>query len=136
MLGSKDEVKIAYQLAGLSEKPPVNLAGETELDEAAAILAASDLMITNDMGLAHLAPAVGTPTIVIFGPTNPETTRPYSNNAEIIRKQVECSPCMFRDCPIDHRCMTRISVEEVIQVASRVLIESEEESEETAGSIC
>jgi heptosyltransferase-2 len=136
LLGSKDDVKIAAQLVDISKRRPIDLAGETELDEAAAIISTADLMISNDMGLAHLAPAVGTPTIVLFGPTNPETTRPYSRNAEIIRKDVECSPCMYRDCPIDHRCMTRISIEEVANMAAGVLIESEEEeSEEAAGGI-
>jgi heptosyltransferase-2 len=135
LLGSKDEVKIARQLADLSTTAPIDLTGATQLDEAAAFLAAADLMISNDMGLAHLAPAVGTPTIVLFGPTNPETTRPFSQNAHIIRKEVECSPCIYRDCPIDHRCMTRISVDEVMMSAAGVLIEDEEKSEEAAGGI-
>ena len=88
-----------------------------------AILGRADLLISNDMGLAHLAPAVGTPTIVIFGPTNDVTTRPFSHNAEIIRRLVDCAPCMLRDCPIDHRCMTGVSVDEVFERA-RARIES------------
>jgi len=135
LLGSKDDRSVTDKLVSLAKKPPFDLAGETELDEAAAILAAADLMITNDMGLAHLAPAVGAPTIVLFGPTNPETTRPYSKNAAIIIKNVECSPCMYRDCPIDHRCMIRITVDEVLAMAAGVLTEDEEESEEAAGGI-
>jgi len=135
LLGSKDDRSVTDQLVSLSKMTLIDLAGKTELDEAAAILAVADLMITNDMGLAHLAPAVGAPTIVLFGPTDPETTRPYSKNAVIIRKDVECSPCMYRDCPIDHRCMTRISVDEVFTLAAGVLAEDEEESEEAAGGI-
>jgi heptosyltransferase-2 len=76
------------------------------------------------MGLAHLAPAVGTRTIVIFGPTNEETTRPFSKNALVLRKNVDCSPCMLRDCPIDHRCMTSLAVEEVMEAARSILSES------------
>ena len=75
------------------------------------------------MGLAHLAPAVGTRAFVIFGPTDPETTRPYAENVTVIRKMVDCSPCMLRDCPIDHRCMTHISVEEVFDHAKIALID-------------
>jgi len=74
-----------------------------------------DLLVSNDMGLAHLAPAVGTKTVVIFGPTNPVTTRPFSDQASVISAGVECSPCMLRECPIDHRCMTRVSADEVFE---------------------
>ena len=78
------------------------------------------MLVSNDMGLAHIAAGVGTMTITIFGPTNPETTQPFSANAEVIRNAVECSPCMLRDCPIDHRCMTGISVDEVFETVTRI----------------
>ncbi len=121
LMGSKDETDVSENVKNLSAKPSINLTGKTDLAEAVAILSVVDLLISNDMGLAHVAPAVGTQTIAIFGPTNPETTRPFSDNAEIIRKVVECSPCMLRDCPIDHRCMTRISVDEVFEMAVKKL---------------
>ncbi len=96
------------------------LTGKTSLSEAVAVLSEVDLLVANDMGLAHVAPAVGTKTLVIFGPTNPLTTQPIG--AEIIRREtVECSPCMLRDCPIDHRCMTRISADEVFEKALLIL---------------
>jgi heptosyltransferase-2 len=121
LIGSKDESPAAAQVSDLCKIPPVNIAGQTDLEEAAAILGTVDLLISNDMGLAHIAPAVGTQTIVIFGPTNPETTRPFSDNAEVILKGVECSPCMLRTCPIDHRCMEWISVDEVFDAAMEYL---------------
>lgn len=117
LVGSKEDSGVAGKLQSLVSKPVVDLTGKTELGEAAALLSVVDLLISNDMGLAHIAPAVGTRTVVMFGPTNPETTRPYSPIAEVVRKQVECSGCMLRDCPIDHRCMTLISVEEVFDAA-------------------
>lgn len=121
LIGSKDECEIAEKVAGFCQVKPINIAGKTDLSEAVSILASVDLLIANDMGLAHVAPAVGTDTIVIFGPTNPETTRPFSENALLIRKAVDCSPCMLRDCPIDHRCMTRVSVDEVYEAATEKL---------------
>ena len=130
LVGSKDEADVAANVAGLCKKPPIDLTGKTDLGEAVAILSVVDLLISNDMGLAHVAPAVGTPTIAIFGPTNPETTRPFGENAEVIRKEVECSPCMLRDCPIDHRCMTRISVEEVFETAEKKLTQRREDATE------
>ena len=122
LAGSKEEMDVSAAVARLCTTPPIDLTGQTDLGEAVALLSIVDLLVSNDMGLAHVAPAVGTQTIAIFGPTNPETTRPFGGNAEIVRKEVECSPCMLRDCPIDHRCMTRISVEEIFAAANRKLI--------------
>jgi heptosyltransferase-2 len=89
------------------------LTGETDLAQAVAILSLADALVTNDTGPAHIAAALGRPTLVIFGPTDPRTTRPFSKTAEIIRRPPDCAPCMLRDCPIDHRCMTAITPEEV-----------------------
>jgi heptosyltransferase-2 len=69
-----------------------------------------------------LASALGRPTLVIFGPTNPTTTRPFSDSAEIVRRPPDCAPCMLRDCPIDHRCMTAITAEEVFARSRALLI--------------
>lgn len=126
LIGAKDELDVSHDVFKMSRSKPIVLTGMTDLDEATAILSEVDLLISNDMGPAHIAPAVGTDTIVIFGPTNPATTRPFSDRAEIIRKAVECSPCMLRDCPIDHRCMTRITVEEVFERARQRLAENKE----------
>lgn len=121
LLGSREETEISSRVLGLAEGLPIDLTGKTNLAEAVAILAAIDLFISNDMGLAHVAAAAGTPTIVIFGPTNPETTRPIGPNVQIARNSVECAPCMLRDCPIDHRCMTGLSVEYVFEMAAELL---------------
>jgi len=117
LIGADDEQEVASQVKSLAVSEPFDLTGKTDLSQAVGILGVIDLLISNDMGLAHVAAAVGTPTVVIFGPTNPETTRPFAENSYIIREQVECSPCMLRDCPIDHRCMTRISVDRVFHAA-------------------
>lgn len=119
LVGAKDELDISREVFEKSEKKPVILTGKTDLAEAAAVLSEIDLLVSNDMGLAHIAAAVGSKTLVIFGPTNPRTTQPW--NSEIIYKQVECAPCMLRDCPIDHRCMSRISADEVFAQAESIL---------------
>lgn len=135
LLGSKEDSEAAKRVVSESKHKPVDLTGKTDISEAAAILSVVDLMISNDMGLAHIAPAVGTQTIAIFGPTNPETTRPFSSLSEVIRKPVECSPCMLRECPIDHRCMNWITVEEVFAAATLRLIPDEDDLYEETGSI-
>jgi len=119
LVGAQDELDVANEVYAKSESKPIILTGKTDLAEATAILSAIDLLVSNDMGLAHVASAVGTKTLVIFGPTNPNTTRPW--NAEIIYKAVECAPCMLRDCPIDHRCLARISPTEVFKKAVQMI---------------
>jgi heptosyltransferase II len=122
LIGDQSELDVSGEVVEKSKANPIVLTGKTSLDESTAILSICDLMISNDTGPAHIAAALGTRTIVIFGPTNPKTTHPLG--AEIIRRPVECAPCMLRDCPIDHRCMTGISVGEVFSKA-RILIEND-----------
>jgi heptosyltransferase-2 len=119
LVGAKDEIDVSTEVFEKSEKKPLILTGQTNLAEAVAVLSEIDLLVSNDMGLAHVAPAVGTGTIVIFGPTNEKTTQPVGS--EIIRKMPDCAPCMLRDCPIDHRCMTQISPREVFEKAKQKL---------------
>ena len=121
LVGAKDERDVSMEVYKKSDIKPRVLTGKTNLAEIVAILSEIDLLVSNDMGLAHVAPAVGTKTLVIFGPTNEKTTRPFPEIAEIVRKNVECSPCMLRDCPIDHRCMTRIPADEVFGRAKTIL---------------
>jgi heptosyltransferase-2 len=119
LVGAKDEAEVSAEVFAKSEKKPIILTGKTNLAEAVAVLSEIDLLVSNDMGLAHIAPAVGAETIVIFGPTNEKTTQPVGS--EIIRKFPDCAPCMLRDCPIDHRCMTQISPREVFEKAKAKL---------------
>jgi heptosyltransferase-2 len=121
LIGSKDELNVSEDVARRMHNRAVLLTGKTTLDQITAVLDRADLIVTNDTGPAHIGSALGRPTIVIFGPTNPLTTRPFSPDAEILRHPPECAPCMLRDCPIDHRCMTAITVDEVFE-RSRALL--------------
>lgn len=121
LIGSPDEIDVTNEVTSRMRHRPVVLTGKTTLDQITAVLGNVDLVVTNDTGPAHIAAALGCPTIVIFGPTNPLTTRPFSFKAEIIRKPPECAPCMLRDCPIDHRCMTAITVDEVFERSHALL---------------
>jgi heptosyltransferase-2 len=127
LMGAPSESDVAEEVIAWSEAKPIDLTGKTDVAQAAAVLSVVDLLVSNDMGLAHIAPAVGTRTAVIFGPTNPVTTRPFSDNAVVIRNDVECSPCMLRECPIDHRCMTGITVEHVSAVCRDMLSSPEKD---------
>jgi heptosyltransferase-2 len=121
LVGSKDELEVSRQVANRMHNKPIVLTGQTDISEVVAVLSIADLLVTNDTGPAHIAAALGRPTLVIFGPTNPLTTRPFSPFAEIIRHPPDCAPCMLRDCPIDHRCMTAITPDEVFSHAQALL---------------
>ena len=121
LVGAAEELEISEEVARHMRARPVVLTGKTDLLQTTALLKASDLLVTNDTGPAHIAAAVGCPVVVIFGPTNPITTRPFSESAEVVRRPPDCAPCMLRDCPIDHRCMTAITPEDVFERAARAL---------------
>jgi len=123
LIGSPAELEVSREVTAAMNQPAITLTGQTDLAMAGAILSQVDLLITNDTGPAHLAAALRRPTLVIFGPTNPLTTRPLSEVAEIVRIPPECAPCMLRDCPIDHRCMTAIEVDDVFARAVGMLRE-------------
>ncbi|MDQ6652600.1 MAG: lipopolysaccharide heptosyltransferase II [Acidobacteriota bacterium] len=121
LIGSEDELEVSLEVVGQMHNKPVMLTGKTDLAELVAILSLVDLLVTNDTGAAHIASALGRPTLAIFGPTNPLTTRPFSPFGEIVRHPPECAPCMLRDCPIDHRCMTAITPDEIFERAAGML---------------
>jgi heptosyltransferase-2 len=109
-------------IAGLQRASAINLAGETSIGELIGVLDGCDLLVSNDTGPAHIAAALSRPTLTIFGPTNEFETAPTGPQAAILRAEgIECARCMLRDCPIDHRCMTRISSDEVAARALSLL---------------
>lgn len=134
LIGSKEEADVSQDVTNRMRNRPVMLTGKTSLDQITSVLAAVDLIVTNDTGPAHIGAALGRPAIVIFGPTNPLTTRPFSPAAEILRHPPDCAPCMLRDCPIDHRCMTAITVDEVFERSHALLKRSS--FAKTARSLC
>ena len=126
LIGSPAELDVSEQVVSIAKRTPVLLTGKTSVAEVTALISIADVLVTNDTGPAHIGAAVGTPTVVIFGPTNPLTTRPYGPAGEIIRRPPDCAPCMLRDCPIDHRCMTAIIPDEVFQRTRQLLRRHEE----------
>jgi len=94
----------------------IDFTGKTSLLQLAALLERCRLLVTNDTGTMHVASAVGTPIVAIFGSTDPVATGPWGNGHMVVRKEVSCSPCFKRVCPTDHRCMELITVDEVEEV--------------------
>jgi heptosyltransferase-2 len=101
--------------------PVLNLAGETTLTRFIDLAAACRVFLTNDSGAMHVASALAVPTVAVFGPTEYFATAPAGPRSVIVREPVDCSPCMLRDCPIDHRCMTAVTAEKVAETALELL---------------
>lgn len=109
-----------------AQLPPervINLAGKTSLRELMAFIKSCHVFLTNDSGPMHIASALGTPLLALFGSTSDVATSPYSGG-KVIHKHVPCSPCYRRECPIDFRCMTSIEVDEVYRELQAILKEN------------
>jgi heptosyltransferase-2 len=120
LFGGAGEAALAREVEGLVRAAGVrveNFAAKTRLREFIAEVARCNVMLTNDSGAMHVAYAVGTPSVTVFGPTDPAGTGPVGATARIVREAVDCAPCKLRECPIDHRCMKAISAERVAREA-------------------
>ncbi|HEY6391001.1 MAG TPA: lipopolysaccharide heptosyltransferase II [Bryobacteraceae bacterium] len=124
LFGSQSERRLCSQVTALLADHDVsNYAGETTLAQFIELAAQCELFLTNDSGAMHIASALGVPTVAIFGATDDLATGPTGAHARVVRQQVECSPCLLRECPIDHRCMTRVSADRVIKAAQSLLLD-------------
>jgi heptosyltransferase-2 len=121
IFGSSLERDLCASVAAAVTAPVKNFAGETSLGEFIELAAACRVYLTNDSGAMHIASALGVPTVAVFGATNHLTTGPTGSLARVVREPVECSPCLKRECPIDHRCMTRVDAARVAETALQVL---------------
>ena len=120
LTGGPGEVEIGRDIAAAAGCSPLNLIGQTSVREMMALLAGCRLMVTNDSGPMHVAAAYGVPLVAVFGPTDHTTTSPLTDNFRIVRKEVDCAPCLLRQCPTDHRCMEAITVDDVLSAVERV----------------
>jgi heptosyltransferase II len=122
LFGSKGERELCGEVAQLlNGHQVINYAGQTTLAQFIDLASGCELFLTNDSGSMHIASALGVPTVAIFGATDDSTTGPTGPNARVVRHPVDCSPCLLRECPIDHRCMTGVSAERVVQEALQLL---------------
>lgn len=121
IVGAPGEERLGHEIAGLMRTDPIVLSGQTSLGVLKAVIQRCRLFLSNDTGPMHIANALGVPVIAVFGPTDHTTTSPFASGYVVVRTPVDCSPCLLRECPIDHRCMTGLTVEQVVQAAEQVL---------------
>lgn len=121
IIGSSDESELAESIVSSMTKKPLSLAGKTNLRLLAGLISHAAVFVTNDSGPMHLANALKTPVTAIFGPTDPRLTGPFQEPAMVIKKDVLCWPCSYRECPFDHGCMMKIEPEEVFKASQKFL---------------
>ena len=121
LFGSQGDRPSTEAVRSAAKTAIVDVAGRTNLGDAVALIARCDLFITNDSGLMHVAGALGVPTVAIFGSTNPKTTYPLGERTVLVRRPVDCSPCLKQECPADFRCMDLVTVDEVLEHSTRLL---------------
>jgi heptosyltransferase-2 len=121
IFGAKGEERLGQDIAEHLSSRVLVLSGATTIRELMAAVKRCALLLTNDTGPMHIASAFQVPVVAIFGPTDWRTTSPFGSAHAIVRQPVDCAPCLLRECPIDHRCMTRVSVDQVYDAATKQL---------------
>jgi lipopolysaccharide heptosyltransferase I len=119
-IGAASERKEIDRIGAMMARPLVNAAGALTLPESAELLRRAAFCICNDSGPMHLAAAVGTPTIALFGPTDPKRVGPYGTGHRVIQKGIDCSGCGRNACVRDNACMKAIEVDEVCEAAKTI----------------
>jgi heptosyltransferase-2 len=127
LVGTPAERKLSAQVLSAMKEPAVDLTGELGLGALKAVVRRSRLLVCNDAGTRHIAVAFGTPCVVVMGPTSLEKTNLNLERVKVLSADVDCRPCYLRECPIDHRCMTRVSAERVVRAALPALAPDAEE---------
>lgn len=125
LVGSGREADVLQAVARAMRGPAIVLGGRTDIGMLPGLLRRARMLLTNDTGAMHVAAAVGTPVLAVFGPTDVEATGPRGPWCRAVREPVACSPCLLRECPIDHRCMLGIAAEGVVRAAEDLLSETQ-----------
>jgi heptosyltransferase-2 len=120
ILGGPTEVAIARDIEAALPGGCLNVAGTLNVRELMALIQRCNFFISNDSGPMHIAAAFGVPLVAIFGSTDHRTTYPFSGNSVVVRHEVDCAPCLKRECPIDHRCMKGVSAQDVVAAAEKL----------------
>jgi len=119
--GSMEDSKAIEDIISKMKAGAANLAGRTDLKTLAALYEKTSIVVSTDTGPIHLAAAIGTPVVALFGPTAPWRTGPFGPGHTIIRADLECSPCFKRQCKtID--CMKQITVDQVFDAAMSAIL--------------
>ncbi len=125
LTGSVSDAGIAADINHRCRDHCLDLSGRTDLAQVVDVLAAASCVVSNDSGLMHVAAAVGTPLVAIFGSTDPKHTPPLSSNCEVVYLGLTCSPCFARACPLEHlNCLKELTPDRILYSMDRLLDQS------------
>ena len=114
LVGSTKDVAVGDEICAAAEGTALNLCGRSSLEQAIDLLASASCVVSNDSGLMHVAAALGRPLVALYGSSSPAYTPPLSPRAKIVSRNLPCSPCFKRECPLGHfDCMNGITPQQV-----------------------
>ena len=120
LVGAPAENHLCEEIIEQTSRPVINLCGKTSFKISAVLVKHAKALVSNDSSIMHTAVAFGTPSVAVFGPSNPESLLPKSDLNRWVSSGVDCSPCycneIFSGCPHDLKCMTELQPEKVLQV--------------------
>jgi heptosyltransferase-2 len=125
--GDAETIRIILRQESARGAQPIDMVGATSLHGLAGVLAMSAACLSNDSGAMHLAGAIGTPVVALFGPTRETETAPLTRAdgyRDVLISPVWCRPCMLRECPIDHRCMKGLRPALVLESVARAIAQA------------
>lgn len=124
LVGDRQDLRISTEILKAISSGVTDFCGKTDLKQLAAVLKRSGVLITNDSAPMHIAWAVNTPVVAIFGPTDPAKYRPQGPKDAVISKKLDCSPCEEALCKFDHECLKQVSAGEVFQAVKSILYQT------------
>ncbi len=121
LFGGPGEEELVEEIRRHTRSEPLCLVGKTSLGALIGTFQHLSILVTNDSGPMHVAAAMGVPTLAVFGPTDERETGPLGPRTLVVREPVDCARCLLRECPVDHRCMERVTADRVYADALRLL---------------
>jgi heptosyltransferase-2 len=126
--GSQEQAPVVEELFKITRNKPINAVGKTSVTQLAALIRRCQVFVSSDSAPMHIASAMQVPLVAIFGPTHPQRHLVAPEHCHVFWKEVPCSPCYLRSCPIGHICMKKITVQEVLEsVLNFIHVKYEEE---------
>ncbi len=132
-IGVEDDIEISQEFFKKTSAKPLDAVGKTDIGRLISLLKRCDALLTGDSAPMHIAAAVGTPFVAIFGPTDPDRHSPVCAGKKILRKNMKCSPCYKTSCSRGLKCMSSVKVDEVYQALVDLACRADEEVRETSG---
>lgn len=122
LFGSAKDQIISQEIQQTTDSNCINLAGKTSLAEAIDLLSLSQMVVSNDSGLMHIAAALNKPLVVLYGSSSPRFTPPLAEKIKILNLELACSPCFKRQCPLEHlKCLQDLLPQRVLDAITELM---------------